>query len=137
MKNLAVILGLISFNVFAHEHLVGTIKGSNLPCSLEIEQIYYLNNVETKENLRADVVVSLEDEHHNHKAVAHGDEFLFTIAPSANPLMLTGKGSNNKDQVNVFTKDGSLKTISSFAVKWLHTNHFHSAQCVNLKHADH
>ena len=122
----------ISNVALAHSEFVGTLKGTNLPCSVHIEQIYYVDNIEKPENLRADIVASLQDDHH---LGAHGEEFLFTVQPSARADVLSGMGSNQKDQINVLRKAGSsaLDVLESFAVKWWHVNHFHSAQCKNLK----
>lgn len=129
-----ILIGLLVFSnlAFAHSEFVGTIKGSSRPCSLHIEQIYYAHNVEKPENLRADVVASLEnDEHH----ITQGEEFMFTIKPQSRANLLSGIGANGKDQINVLTRAGTaaLDVVDAYAVKWLHGSHFHSAQCVNLK----
>lgn len=126
-------LSLLVFSnlAMAHVEFKGQLKGTSLPCSLHIEQVYYLNNVETPENLRVDIVASLEDDHHH---AAHGEEFFFTIQPSARANVFSGIGANQKDQINVVAKNAAdLNTMDAFAVKWWHVNHFHSAQCVNLK----
>lgn len=138
MKYVMMLLASLSFNAFAHDVYQGTIKGTTRPCTLEVDQVYYENNVETPANLRADIVISFEDAHH-HKmmGVSHGEELFFTVKPSANPLVLNGLAQNKQDQVNLFTADGTLKTLSMYAVKWLHGNHFHSAQCVNLQYVAH
>jgi hypothetical protein len=117
---------------FAHTEFKGNLKGTAQPCSLHVEQIYYVENIEKPENLRADVMASLEDDHHH---ISHGKEFFFTIKPTARPNILSGIADNQKDQLNVITKAGSLAldVVDSYAVKWWHVNHFHSAQCVNLK----
>ncbi len=125
----------LSHAALAHDVYQGTLKGSNLPCTLEIDQVYYENNIETPENLRADIVVSLEDSHH--KMAGHGEEFSITVKLSSDPLIYTGVGSNQKDQVNLVTTDGTFKTLSLYAVKWMHFTHFHSAQCLNLKYVNH
>ena len=118
--------------VLAHTEFKGNLKGTAQPCSLHVEQIYYVDNIEKPENLRADVMASLEDDHHH---ISHGEEFFFTIKPTARPNLFSGTADNQKDQLNVITKAGSLglEIIDSYAVKWWHVNHFHSAQCVNLK----
>lgn len=121
-----------STTVLAHSSFVGTIKNSGAPCSIEVEQSYYENNIETPENFRADVVVSLSD----------GDDNVnnrFTIKPSGKPQILSGVGENQKDLVNVLTSVGStgLETPVSFALKWLHGSHYHTAQCLNLVKTDH
>lgn len=123
---------LISLSTFANAQteFKGTLKGSSLPCSLNIQQVYYANNVQRPENLRLDVVAVVEDEHH---LIAHGEELFFTVGPGARQDILSGVGSNGKDQINIIRKTPSLESIDSYAVKWLHTNHFHSAQCVGLK----
>jgi hypothetical protein len=109
----------------------GRIRGTSKPCSLRIDQIYYENNNQQPENLRADIVASLEDEHHH---LSHVEEFFFTIKLGSRPYLFSGLGANQKDQINVLTKAGTtdLNNVDSYAIKWLHGNHFHSAQCVNL-----
>ena len=73
----------------------------------------------------------MEDDHH---LISQVEELFFTIKPGARPHLLSGLGENQKDQINVLTKAGTndLDDLESYAVKWLHGNHFHSAQCVNL-----
>jgi len=129
-----VLISLLFFSnvAFAHIAFNGNIKGTSQSCSLHIEQVYFADNIEKPENLRADVMASLEgDDHH----ISHGDEFFFTIKPASRPNLFSGIADNQKDQLNVITKAGSLELeiVESYAVKWWHLNHFHSAQCVNLK----
>ncbi len=129
-----VLISLLVFSnlAFAHTEFKGNIKETSQPCSLHIKQVYFADNIEKPENLRADVMASLEDDHHH---ISHGEEFFFTIKPTARPNILSGIADNQKDQLNVITKAGSLAldVVDSYAVKWWHVNHFHSAQCVNLK----
>ncbi len=129
-----VLISLLIFSnlAFARTEFIGNIKGTSQPCSLHIEQVYYIDNIETPENLRADVMASLENDHHQ---ISHGEEFFFTIKPASRPNLFSGSADNQKDQLNVITKAGSLglEIVDSYAVKWWHVNHFHSAQCVNLK----
>jgi hypothetical protein len=137
MRNIFVLAFLSSsISAYAHTEYAGKVKGTNLDCGLHIEQTYFLNGEETPANFRADVTVVLQDDHHG---ASHGLELAFTIAPGANPLVLTGLGSNKKDQVNVNQKAGSfgVDDLQSYAVKWIHINHFHSAQCLNLKQVEH
>lgn len=130
---------LVSTTAMAHVEYAGLLKGSNTPCVLEVEQTYFENNIETAENFRADVAVSLEaaDDDHNHDK--HGNEFNFTIKPSGKPQLLSGIGSNQQDLLNVLIAPGSsgLESPVAFAIKYLHGNHFHTAQCLNLKLVDH
>ena len=139
MKIVLLVLGtlLVSTNVMAHVEYVGTLKGSNTPCVFEIEQTYFENNTETAEHFRADVAVSLEAADDDHDK--HGNEFNFTIKPSGRPQLLSGVGSNQQDLLNVLTAPGStgLEAPVAFAIKYLHGNHFHTAQCLNLKLVDH
>jgi len=141
MKITFLILGtlLVSTTAMAHVEYVGTLKGSNTPCVLEVEQTYFENNTEAAENFRADVAVSLEaaDDEHGHDK--HGNEFNFTIKPSGKPQLLSGIGSNQQDLLNVLIAPGSagLEAPVAFAIKYLHGNHFHTAQCLNLKLVDH
>ena len=141
MKKILLVLSslFMSVNAFAYTEYVGTIKGSNTPCVLEIEQIYFENNIEAPENFRADIAVSLEASDDNHINDKHGNEFHFTVKPSGKPQILSGLGSNQQDSVNVLTSVGStgLQAPVAFAIKWLHGNHFHTAQCLNLKLVDH
>lgn len=143
MKIAFFVLGtlLVSTSAMAHIEYVGTLKGSNTPCVLEVEQTYFENNIETAENFRADVAVSLEaaDDEHIHGQDKHGNEFNFTIKPSGKPQLLSGVGSNQQDLLNVLVTPGSknLEAPVAFAIKYLHGNHFHTAQCLNLKLVDH
>ena len=141
MKKTLLVLSslLMSVNAFARIEYVGTIKGSSTPCALEIEQTYFENNIETPENFRADIAVSLEASDDNHINDKSGNEFHFTVKPSGKPQILSGLGSNQQDSVNVLTSPGSvgLQAPVAFAIKWLHGNHFHTAQCLNLKLVDH
>lgn len=129
MKSLLALL--VFTNVaFAHTEFRGNLKGNSLPCSLIVQQVYYAGNVERPENLRLDVLATiLGDDHH----IAHGEEFFFTVMPVDRPNLLSGIGQNQRDQINVMTATNSLDSINAFAVKWWHVNHFHSAQCVNLR----
>lgn len=128
------LIGLLIFSNFAfsHSEFAGNIKGTSNPCSLRVEQVYFVDNLERPENLRADVVASLHDDDHH---IARGEEFFFTIKLGSRPNIFSGLGSNQKDQINVLTKAGStaLNIVESYAVRWLHISHYHSAQCVNLK----
>nr|BDT27215.1 hypothetical protein BHI3_06810 [Bacteriovorax sp. HI3] len=134
MKNTILALALLaSANVMAHVEFVGTIKGGTEPCSLEIEQTYFENNSNRPEDFRAEVVVHLEADDHNH--LKHNEEHTFIIKPGANALVLNGVGSNQKDQLNVLRQDQNSFIPVSFAMKWLHINHYHTVQCVNLKPA--
>jgi hypothetical protein len=129
-----VLITLLVFSnlAFAQTEFKGNLKGTSKPCSLHIQQVYFADNIEKPENLRADVMASLEDDHHH---ISHGEEFFFTIRPTTRPNLFSGIADNQKDQLNVITKSGSLalEVVDSYAVKWWHVNHFHSAQCVNLK----
>jgi hypothetical protein len=131
-----VLISLLVFSnlAFASTEFRGNIKGKSQPCSLQIEQVYYVDNIEKPENLRADVTASLEDDHH----ISQMEEFYFTIKPASRPNLFSGIADNQKDQLNVITKAGSLgvEIVDSYAVKWLHGSHFHSAQCVNLKRVE-
>lgn len=134
---LVLALLLISANAFAHTVFVGTIKGTTIPCSLEIEQTYFENNIESAENFRADIHVSLESDGHGH--LKHGEEFHFTVKPTNKAQILSGLAANQLDTINVLTAPGSQKLDApvSFALKWMHINHYHTAQCLNLVLADH
>ena len=127
---------LLSHSLMAHTVFVGTLKGTNHPCSLEVEQFYYENNVESPENFRADVAINLKDGHNHFN---HSELLTFSIKPSGKPQVLSGVGANQKDLINVLTASGSMGLDSpvSFAVKWLHGNHYHTDQCLNLVKADH
>jgi len=131
MKFISLLLVSGFINAYAHTEFVGVLKGSATPCSLEITHTY-----NEGQDLLADIVLSLEDSHHHFVGVTHGEEFLFTIK-SAGGNVFSGIGANGKDQANIVTKAGKLDDISAYGVKWLHGNHFHSAQCVNLKRAQH
>lgn len=137
-KLLAISALLISANAFAHTEYVGIVKGLNTPCVFEIEQTYYEDNNEIPANFRAEVSVALEDgDDHGHKA--HGNELSFIVKPSVMPNIFSGLGANQKDQINVSVVPGSigLEAPTAVAIKWLHGNHFHTAQCINLKLAAH
>lgn len=133
----------ISANAFAHTHMSfeGNLKNSAAPCTLHIEDIYYINNIETSENLRADVFVSLTDDHgHHHKLnILHSDEFNFTVKKGSRDHLFVGIAQNQKDQINILEKNNStglLEELDFYAIKWWHVNHYHSAQCVNLKRVE-
>ena len=129
-----IFLALIAFSnlVFAQSEYKGNIKGSSLSCTLRIEQVYFIDNIEMIENLRADIVALLEDDHHH---ISSSEEFFFTVKLGARPNLFSGTGENQKDQINLLVTPGQtgLNSIESYALKWLHGNHFHSSQCVNLK----
>lgn len=135
MRKLAFIMTVLfwGFNAFAHEAFVGTLKGSGEPCTLEIEEIYFENQIETPENFRAVVAVGLHEEEEFNKD-DHEHELLFVLKPSGKPNILSGVGDNQKDLLNVLVANGSmgLEAPVSFAIKWLHGNHYHTAQCLNL-----
>jgi hypothetical protein len=124
---------LLSFNAFAHTEYVGTLKGTNSPCVFQVEQTFYENNIESPENFRAEVAVNLDDGH------GHQSGFTFLVKPSANLNIFSGLGVNQKDQINILVAANSkeLESPVTVAIKWLHGNHFHTAQCINLKLADH
>lgn len=132
----ALIFVSFSATAFAHTAFVGTVKGTGEACVLEVEETYYENNIETPENFRADVAVSLDDGDDHLK---HEGELTFTIMPSGKPQILSGVGENQKDLINVLTAVGStgLEAPVSFSIKWLHGTHYHTAQCLNLVKADH
>jgi hypothetical protein len=90
MKLLIFIL-VFSGWAFAQVNYKGNIKGKSKPCLLSIQQVYYVDNIEVPENLRADVVASLEDEHHQ---MFHGAEFFFTIRPATRPNLFSGVADN-------------------------------------------
>lgn len=127
---------LLSANAVAHTAYIGSLKATGEPCVLEIEQTYYENNSETPENFRADIVIGL-DAHDDHLKGA--GEVAFTIKPSGKPQVLSGVGENQKDLINVLTAVGSngLESPVSYAVKLSHGGHFDTAQCLNLKLANH
>jgi hypothetical protein len=131
-KSLLSALILVSSTVFAHTEFVGNIKGTTDICSIEVEQTYFEGNIETAENFRADVVVSLADDGHGDHL--DGDVFSFTLKASSKPNMLSAVGANGHDLLNVLVAAGSqgLENPTAFAIKWLHGNHFHTAQCLNL-----
>ncbi len=131
MKLLIVLL-LFSSLALAQIEFKGNIKGTAKPCSLLVQQVYYMNNIETAENLRADVMVSLEDDDQH---ISREQDFFFTIKAAGRPSLFSGVASNQKDQLNVMSTAGSvgLAALDFYAIKWWHLNHFHSAQCVNLK----
>lgn len=116
-------------NCFAQIQFDGAVKGTNKRCSLQIVQTWYENNVNQPQNFRADVVATLEDNHH---ASAQGEVLYFRIAPTANPTILSGYAQNQKDIINVVRGAGA-NDLQAYAVKWWHQNHFHSAQCLNLR----
>ncbi len=128
------LLSLLVFSsvALAQTEFRGNIKGTNKPCSLQVQQVYYVDNIEKPENLRADVKASLENDEH---LVSNAEEFFFTLRPASRANLFSGTAENKKDQLNVFTKEGApaFESVVSFALKWWHVNHFHSAQCVNLK----
>lgn len=139
-KSIIVLAALISTNAFAHLTYTGVTKDTGVPCSLEIEQTFFENNIENHANFRAAIAVSLVDgDDHGHGGHGHDDHFDFLISPSGKPNMFSGVGSNAKDQINVLVAPGSayLSAPIAFSIKWLHGNHFHTAQCLNLKLAAH
>ncbi len=129
-----VFLSLLVFSTvgLAQTEFRGTVKGTTKPCSLQVQQIYYVDAVEKPENLRADVKASLQNDEH---LASNAEEFFFTLRPASRANLFSGTAENKKDQLNVFTKAGApaFKSVISYALKWWHVNHFHSAQCVNLK----
>jgi hypothetical protein len=135
MKNLAILLTLTTLNAFAHTEFVGNIKGTSELCFLHLEQVYYETNVESPENLRANIAISFGEEDPHHKNVSHGEELFFTIKPTQNVLVFNGVGTNLKDEVDVLRNQDSkdFEELVSFVVKTWHVNHFHSIECLNLK----
>ena len=142
MKTLSIALAslVLSANAFAHTTFIGTVKGTGVPCSLEIEQTYFENNIETPANFRAEIAVSLVDgDDHGHGEGNHDDHFDFTISPSGKPNMFSGVAANKTDLINILVAPGTpgLSAPTAFSMKWLHGNHYHTAQCLNLKLAAH
>lgn len=127
-----ILLSFFTEMAFAHALFRGNLKGTDLPCSIEIEEVYYLNNIETPANLRVDVIASLEDDHD------HGDDFFFTLKPTGRADLFSGLGDNGRDQLNLIINNGipDFSDLNLYALKWWHINHFHSAQCVNLSHVE-
>lgn len=136
MKSL-LITAAIFFATSAHAHQVyqGQTKHDGSVCILEVEQIYYEGSEEAK-NLRIDVVVEVLDEHAHLDQKHNHDSFAFTLKTTALKNIYSGLGENKKDQLNVSSAVESF-IPQNFAMKWLHGNHFHSLQCLNLKLADH
>lgn len=132
MRFIALALMVISLNALAQTSYVGKQRGSNTDCFLHINNTYYLGDIETAANFRADVVLEFQDGAHGG---GHNEELDFTIAPTSRNDVLSGLGLNGKDQANIFIKPGStaLTLPLNYAVKFLHGTHFHSAQCLNLK----
>lgn len=139
MKKILSILTLcFSVNAFSSTVFIGSVKGTGVPCTLEIEQTYFEDNIEIAENFRAEIAISLEDGD-DHKNLKHEDEMIFIVKPSAKPNIFSGVGANQLDQVNLLVTPGTIGVESPVAVsiKWLHGNHYHTAQCLNLKPVDH
>jgi hypothetical protein len=122
-------LALFAVNAHAETVFVGKVKNTEIPCSLRIVHTYYLNQIETPENFRADVVAEIEDDHKEN----HGTEIVLTVAPLKAGVM-SGVGANGKDQMNVFVPNDAsdLSAPTAYAVKWWHINHYHGAQCLGL-----
>lgn len=126
-------LCLISLNAFAHTSYVGIEKKSQHSCFLTIENSYY-EGEETRNNLRIDVTIALADDHdHDH---GH-EQFHITLKPGATSDLYSGMRSNGKDQLNVFSSSTETLNPSMYAFRWLHGNHFHTAQCLNLNLENH
>jgi hypothetical protein len=118
----------LASKALALEEFRGLKKGSQEECSLIIQQIH------SEKPFQAEVMVVLKDDHHG--AVAQNEEIYFQVGLSTTRTdVLSGFGTNQKDQINIFIRPGSqgLNEPHSFAVKWLHNNHFHATQCLNLR----
>jgi hypothetical protein len=132
MKIVAIISILFAFAAQA-QTFQGNLRNSQNPCFLEVVQTYFENNNETAENFKADVILKFKDSHHH--VAGNWEELHFTVATAVDSANLTGLGSNNRDQVNIFRtqRSASIGDITGYAARWWHINHFHSAQCQNLK----
>jgi hypothetical protein len=132
MRFLAFALMLLSFNSFAQTTYIGNQRGSNSACFLHIKNTYYIDQIETAANFRADIVLEFQDGAHGG---GHNEELDFTIAPTNRNDVLSGTGLNGKDQANIFVtpRSSGLSLPLNYAVKFLHGSHFHSTQCLNLK----
>lgn len=117
-----------------HTEFKGNIKNSDEICSLHIERIFY-EGAEAPENLRAEVVVEVVEEHgqgDEHDSEEDREEFKFIVAPGNRPNLFSGTRANGRDRLNIITSSSDLETVESYALKWMHINHYHSAQCMNL-----
>lgn len=129
MRLSLVLLVLTStLSVEAATHFTGTVKGTGKNCELEIVQTYFENNVETPENFKADIAVTIED------GDVSGHKISFMVKAGARPQFFSGVGENQKDMINILTTAGSknLENPTAYSLKWWHINHFHTGQCQNL-----
>lgn len=137
MKSFALLaLAFYSTTAFSHQTYIGQTKNGGDSCVLEIENIYYEGNEERK-NLRIDVSVHVQDEHAHASDHNDHDTFHFTLKPQTMNNIYSGLAANGKDLLNVSSHSNEELLPNMFAMKWLHGNHFHSMQCLNLKLADH
>lgn len=60
--------------------------------------------------------------------------FTVKIHPTSQGV-LQGSGANGKDQLAIFVRTEALdlRNISSFNLKWVHGDHFHTNRCANMK----
>ena len=127
---LSLILLALSFILSAEAATLytGTVKGTGKKCELEVVQTYFENNIETAENFKADIAVTIED------GDASGHKISFMVKAGARPQFFSGVGENQKDMINVVTATGSknLENPTAYSLKWWHVSHFHTGQCLNL-----
>jgi hypothetical protein len=131
---IALFLMVLSVSASANTLFTGKVKGNNSVCELEIIQSYYENNIETAENLRVEVAVSLSEGDH-----ASDHKMMFKVSPGARANIFSGVGVNPKDLINISTASGSVGLVAptAFSVKWLHISHYHTAQCLGLTLSTH
>lgn len=131
MRFIALVLILLSFNALADTTYVGKQPRRNTDCFLHIKNTYYVGEVETAANFRADVLIEFRD-------FAHGggrsEELDFTVSATNSNDLLSGLGENGKDTINLFITPGSigLSSPTKYAARFLHGSHFDSVQCLNL-----
>jgi len=95
-----------------------------------IQRTYFIDEVETAANFRADVVIEFQERAHGRNSTETMD---FTLAPAARPNTFSGTAGRDTLNVVVAPATQGLEAAQSYAVRYMHGNHFDSAQCLNLR----
>lgn len=108
--------------------LVGQDSKSKEACTLSVLTAGFSGPEETPNQWYALVISSYS--HDGDKADA-----IKVQMDSRKPGILSGLGSNGKDQIVIHLPPDSIdiRLATSFNIKWLHGHHFHTHRCQNLK----
>ena len=128
IKLMTLALALSASCAFA-DTFVGTQARINTECKLIVQRTYFMNEVESAANFRADVTVEFWEKGHG---ANHLETLDFTLAPSARANELTGTAQRDTLIVALTPASTHLEAPVSYGVRYLHGNHMHSAQCQRL-----